>query len=122
MSDRATLAEWKTAADKAKEDHKSKADRAARLRREREAADKLMREAEAEEKVAAASLAGARNGALLSVLTQDVADALAPEHSRTSCADDNVMNGERGCARCVLLTGLRDGWIDASWTFTVEST
>jgi hypothetical protein len=42
---------------------------------------------------------------LESILSPDIINFLFPKHSRTSCSDDNVCNEERGCYRCMILTG-----------------
>lgn len=58
----------------------------------------------------------ARDTALLTVLTPEVIDALAPEHRTPKCENDADPNY---CARCALTAAHRDGWIDAQWRFTV---
>lgn len=63
----------------------------------------------------------ARNAVLLSALNAEVIDALAPDHSRTSCSDDKRINAERGCTRCALLNAIEQGYIDFTWSFQVES-
>ncbi len=51
---------------------------------------------------------------LIPLLTKALADALAPEHDRTSCSDERTSNGWRGseraprCVRCALLIALDD--------------
>jgi homospermidine synthase len=112
----------KAALLKARAERDASAERVARLRREYDIADRALREAKEQEEKAAVVVACARNNALIAVLTPDVIDALAPEHSRTSCDDNSLSNDEHGCARCVLLAAQRDGWIEATWAFTVEST
>jgi hypothetical protein len=51
------------------------------------------------------------------VLTEQVIAALAPEHERTSCSDDELMNGWGShssggarCLRCALLEGVSEGY------------
>jgi len=46
--------------------------------------------------------------------------ALTPNHDRTSCSDDNLMNTDRGCARCVLLEAKQMGYLDHEIEVTVE--
>lgn len=61
----------------------------------------------------------ARNGALVAVLTADVVDVLAPDHSG-NCADGDTHNDDGSCARCTLLQALTSGYLDGKWTFTME--
>jgi hypothetical protein len=57
---------------------------------------------------------------------EELIDRIAPKHDRTSCSDLNVRNayandqGHYRCARCVLLTGLDNGFA-ADTVFTVSA-
>lgn len=60
----------------------------------------------------------ARNAALFDVLSDRVIDVLVPEHSRTSCSDDNLSNShDARCARCTLLKAQTDGYLPSNVEF-----
>lgn len=65
------------------------------------------------------TLQGLRDMALLGVLSPEVINALAPEHSRTSCMDTNTCNAG-DCPRCSLLDAHRVGYIDFDFRFEVQ--
>ncbi len=90
--------------------------RAALAKAEASKADAAARAIAKEVSNAEAEVKQQRDGGLLAILTPAVIDGIAPEHDRTSCADDRRCDD---CARCVLLEAAHCGWIDASWRFTV---
>lgn len=61
---------------------------------------------------------------LRKVLTREMLDALLPEHGRTSCSDDNRVNGFRchrvRCTRCALLDFLEDEYTPSSQELVVN--
>lgn len=82
---------------------------------------RLLELSQGEIKSLQAQIEQARNEVLLAILgSAGAIDALAPEHGRTSCADDKVVNEERGCARCALLSAHERGYIDFTWEFQVN--
>lgn len=64
---------------------------------------------------------------ILSAITKEVVDALRPEHARSSCNDDNLMNGWRSnggayytrCTRCALLE-VAGGFLPDGWTVSLS--
>lgn len=120
MRDKVTARSFLDETAKLQAEHK-KAAEAAELRRAASAAAydaKLA--AEAERDALAAKLQSARNSAFVALLSEDLVDVLAPAHSRKGCSDSDTINADRGCARCALLRALRDGYLDAVWSFDVS--
>lgn len=77
--------------------------------------------AEARAKTADEQIRAARDEALVSILTPEVVDILAPEHGRRSCSDQDTRNDYDGCARCALLGALTTKTMPGSaWRFTVD--
>lgn len=97
----------------AQEDERRLAEEAAAVERRRLAAREALDKAAAEKRQQ-------HNAMLLSVLTPDVVDALAPEHTRRGCSDDSRDYVGGRCARCTLLVALRDGYMEGSWAFTTS--
>ena len=80
--------------------------------------------AEAKAKAAEEEIRAARNEALLSILTPEIVDILAPEHDRPDddrCTDAASLNDLDGCARCALLNAIITAKMPGSgWRFSVD--
>lgn len=97
---------------------------AEKVEAERRAAEQAAHEArlaaEAEREALDAKIQSMRNGALVALLSQDLVDVLAPTHERKRCSDSDTINADGECSRCTLLSALRDGFLEAAWSFTTS--
>lgn len=101
--------------------HRAAAEAAEARRAAEAAACEAKIAAEAERDALDARIRSVRNGALVALLSQDLVDVLAPMHSRKGCSDSDPERCDDGrCARCTLLSALRNGYLDAAWSFDVS--
>ena len=100
--------------------HRAAAEAAEARRAAEAAACEAKIAAEAERDALDAKIQAVRNGALNALLSQDLVDVLAPTHERKRCSDSDTINADGECSRCTLLSALRDGFLEAAWSFTTS--